>query len=62
MMAGWIALWKFVFVAGAALFFVMSVWVTVRGWSDVGRMFAAMRPAPPAGPVRRSSRGRPSHR
>ena len=58
-MAGWILLWKCVFLVGAVLFFCMSAWVTIRGWSDVSRMFAAMRPSRRAGSTRRSSRRSP---
>jgi len=58
-MAGWIVLWKAVFLAGTALFFGLAVWVTARGWSDVRRMFSAMSPSRKTGSTTRSSRARP---
>ena len=41
-MTFWEVLWKFVFLAGAVLFVLVSIWVAIAGWGDIRRMFAAL--------------------
>ena len=38
-MTFWIPLWKYVFLIGISSFAVLSLWVAVAGWGDIGRMF-----------------------
>lgn len=58
-MDSWILVWQVVLVGGLALFAGMSVWITIEGWQDVKKLFAAMAAPPVSGRTgRRAGRRR----
>ena len=41
-MTFWVPFWKFVFLAGTALFALVTVWVAVVGLGDIRRMLSKL--------------------
>ena len=57
-METWRLIWEWTFVVGSVLFAIMSVWVTVAGWSDVKSLFVALAKSGAADKLKRRSRKR----